>query len=484
MRTRIVALAVLAAVVALGLFGIPLAAAVAHDAETDARIELSRAAQSVAQIVVRDLVYGPDDAVPSAELFHTADGAELTVYDDEDELIVGSGPSTDDPQVQQALNGAVSLEQHDGHLVVAVPVTDDEHLLGAVRLATSLDAVDSQVELTWLAMTGLAALAVGAVWVIARYQARRLAGPLETLSDAARRLGEGDFSVRATPVQVPEIDAVGGALNSTAIRLDELLARERAFSADASHQLGTPLSGLRLRLEAALDGPTSDLRPAVAAGVGDIDRLENIIGELLALARDTRDTAPLDLLDLVSQVVPDWSTRLAADDRQLIVADDSHTACGVASASAVRQILTVLLDNAVTHGSGTVTVLVRDAAGAVAVDVCDQGIGISTPDAELFARRSRYAAGHGIGLALARRLAEAEGGRLRLTRPSPPTFTLLLPAAAASAAHALGLSPPAPSTPPAVSIVGSDDHPAHEATRQHGSTQVEAAPENGATLRR
>src|SRR5919112_3924121 len=441
MRTRIVFLGVLAAVIAIGLFGVPLAAAVAQDAAAEARVDLQRAAESVAQIVVRDLVNGPDDAVPSAELFRAAAGADLTVYDDDDDRLLGSGPGADDPQVRQALSGTVSTEERDGQLVVAVPMTDDEHLVGAVRLASSLDAVDREIGLTWLAMAALAGFAIAAVWLIARFQARRLAAPLETLSDTARRLGEGDFSVRASPVRVPEIDAVATALNTTAVRLDDLLARERAFSADASHQLGTPLAGLRLPLEAALDEPASQLRAAVAAGVGDIDRLENIIGELLALARDTRDTAPLDLLDLVSQVVPDWSTRLAADDRQLIVVDDSHTACGVASASAVRQILTVLLDNAVTHGSGTVTVLVRDAAGAVAVDVCDQGIGISTPDAELFARRSRHAAGHGIGLALARRLAEAEGGRLRLTRPSPPTFTLLLPAAAASAAHALGLSP-------------------------------------------
>jgi signal transduction histidine kinase len=454
MRTRIVALAVLAAVVAIGLFGVPLAAAVAQDAATDARSELLRAAQSVAQIVVRDFVNGPDDAVPSAELFRAADGADLTVYDDDDDLLVGSGPDTDDPQVQQALNGTVAVRQHDGELVVAVPVTDDEHLVGAVRLATSLDATDRKVRLTWLAMAGLAAVAIGAVWLIARYQARRLAGPLETLSDNARRLGEGDFSVRATPVRVREIDAVGSALNSTAVRLDDLLARERAFSADASHQLGTPLAGLRLRLEAALDGPDPHLRQAVIAGIGDIDRLENIIEELLALARDTRDSGPLDFLGVLAEMEPDWSARLATYGRHLDVAADTEAPRGVASTAAVRQILTVLLDNAVTHGSGTVTVVVREAAGAVAVDVSDQGAGISTPEAELFARRSHRAAGHGIGLALARRLAEAEGGRLRLTRPSPPTFSLLLPTAPAPDTDEIGPPPPAPPTPAIAAVAG------------------------------
>jgi len=102
-----------------------------------------------------------------------------------------------------------------------------------------------------------------------------------------------------------------------------------------------------------------------------------------------------------------------------------------------------LLDNAAVHGRGAVTVSVRDAAGALAVDVADEGPGIEVADAELFVRRSSRAAGHGIGLALARSLAEAEGGRLRLTRPSPPTFTLLLPVQAPPAVTIMSVTNPA-----------------------------------------
>jgi signal transduction histidine kinase len=225
---------------------------------------------------------------------------------------------------------------------------------------------------------------------------------------------------------------VGSALNSTAERLDDMLARERSFSADASHQLRTPLTGLRLRLEAALEHPGQDLRHAITDGIASADRLEQTIEELLALARDTRssNTTPLDLPTLLDEIESGWHDRLAAQDRALQVAVDPHAPVSLASTAAVRQVLTVLLDNAATHGSGTVSVAVRNAADALAIDVSDEGDGITAPEPELFTRRSRLADGHGIGLALARSLAEAEGGRLRLTRPAPPTFTLLVPAQA------------------------------------------------------
>lgn len=428
MRTRIVGLAVLAAVLAIALFGVPLAGGVLKYAKSNERTRLLLGADAAAAAVSADVLRGK---MPT-DLRDPNDGTHLAVYVDRGLRILGTGPDGGDPAVYAALHGEISNKDLNGELIVAVPVTHDADVIGAVRAASPVMAVYREVALVWLAMLGLGGLAIGMVWLVARRQARRLARPLEELSEAARRLGQGDFSVRTTPAAIPEIDSVGSALNSTAGRLDDMLARERSFSADASHQLRTPLTGLRLRLEAALTHPDQDLRHAITDGIAAADRLEQTIEELLALARDTRssNTTPLDLPVLLDEIEAGWHDRLAAQDRALHVAVDPLAPVSLASTAAVRQVLTVLLDNAATHGSGTVSVAVRNAADALAIDVSDEGTGITAAEPELFTRRSRLADGHGIGLALARSLAEAEGGRLRLTQPAPPTFTLLVPAQA------------------------------------------------------
>ncbi|MDT7595414.1 MAG: hypothetical protein QOJ06_960 [Pseudonocardiales bacterium] len=428
MRTRIVGLAVLAAVLAIALFGVPLAGGVLKYAKSNERTRLLLGADAAAAAVSADVLRGK---MPT-DLRDPNDGTHLAVYVDRGLRILGTGPEGGDPAVYAALHGEISNKDLNGELIVAVPVTHDADVIGAVRAASPVMAVYRQVALVWLGMLGLGGLAICMVWLVARRQARRLARPLEELSEAARRLGQGDFSVRTIPAAIPEIDSVGSALNSTAGRLDDMLARERSFSADASHQLRTPLTGLRLRLEAALTHPDQDLRHAITDGIAAADRLEQTIEELLALARDTRssNTTPLDLPVLLDEIEAGWHDRLAAQDRALHVAVDPLAPVSLASTAAVRQVLTVLLDNAATHGSGTVSVAVRNAADALAIDVSDEGTGITAAEPELFTRRSRLADGHGIGLALARSLAEAEGGRLRLTRPAPPTFTLLVPAQA------------------------------------------------------
>jgi signal transduction histidine kinase len=425
-RTRIVSLAVVASALALVCFGLPLAVAVSQYAVVYREVDLERQADRAASRVAVDLGEGEEVINEELEDYDTLTFRSL--YDLDGERLLGRGPDTADRFVLAAEEGEASTGSADGEIVVAVPVLHEGEVVGVVRVSGRQSDLLWPVSVAWLAMAGLGVVALGLVWLLARRQARRLARPLHDLATAARRLGDGDFSVRVPDVAYAEIDAVAVSLNRTAARLDDLVSRERAFSAEASHQLRTPLTTLRLSLESAMARPDGDLRGAIDAGLAAADRIESTIDELLALARDRHRTLEaLHVGALLPQLVEPWAERLRGDGRELRIDVAPRTPPAMASAAAVRQVLTVLLDNAVVHGAGTVTVTVRDAGGAVAVEVADKGAGLPE-DGELFSRRPR-ADGHGIGLALARRLAEAEGGHLRLARPAPPVFALLLPAA-------------------------------------------------------
>ncbi len=433
-RTQIIGVAVLASVLAICLFGVPLGVGVLRFAMQHERGHLVQVASDVAISVAGD-VYD-DHAIDSEDLENAGDHGDdidAAVYDEDGERLAGAVPVENAGVLEGALDGDVRTASDGYVLVASAPVTHSDEVIGAVLVAAPRSTVLGQVALVWVGMAGLAVIAVTIAWLVGRRQARRLARPLEDLEDSARRLGDGDFSVRSRQGGIEEIDSVGTALDTTAARLDALLARERGFSADASHQLRTPLAGLRMRLEAALEQPDQDPRPAIAASLDDADRLEAIIDELLTLARagQAGPSGPIDLDALLAELSPQWGAQLALHGRDLDVRIDPDAPVPCASTAAVPQVLAVLVDNAGTHGSGTVTVAVREAAGAVAIDVSDEGPGVREPEILLAGRADRRD-GHGIGVALARRLAEAEQGRLELTRPSPPVFTLLLPAAAAA----------------------------------------------------
>jgi signal transduction histidine kinase len=422
MRRRVQQVAVVAALIAVVVFGLPLAVAVRQVYLDDERRELTRVAERAASSVSAEALRGRDPVeLPSPER-----GTTVGIYTAIGIRMDGRGPSHADAATTRALRGSVTDASTGGELVVAVPVREGERIVGAVRAAAPVRAAMVRAAWTWAAMAGLAVLAVGAAALVARRQSGRLARPLVALATAARTLGDGDFTVRAPRSGVPEIDTAAAALDDTAGRLGGLLERERAFSANASHQLRTPLTGLRLILESASGGGEAELREASGRAIEAADRLERTIDELLALSRAGSSSArPLDVDAVLDDLWNSWVGQLGAGGRALRTARDQELPEAHASSAAVRQILGVLVDNATVHGRGTVTVRARDAGDALAFDVEDEGRGPAR-DSDLFVR-GRAPDGHGLGLALARALAEAEGGRLVLSRGA--RFTLVLPEA-------------------------------------------------------
>ncbi|MGW8952232.1 HAMP domain-containing sensor histidine kinase [Streptomyces sp. NPDC055709] len=417
MRSRIITLAIAATVLAVILFGVPLAVFIARYSWEDQRIDLGREAAAAALAVSDEL-----RARSAPELPDAPRDTRLGLYSETGRLLTGKGPASADATVRDARRGEIEVNSTASEFVAAVPIVEGNTLLGVVRAAKPHSATTLRTGVLWASMAALAAVAVGVAWLLARRMAGRLARPLEELAAGAKVLGDGDFTVRTSLSGVPEIDSVGEALQSTARRIGDTLDRERAFSAHASHQLRTPLAGLRLQLEAALESP-GDPRPAIRTGIEAADRLEQTVDDLLALARDTSTSPVADLDALLSDLESAWRGPLAAQGRALSVTSRSAPRPRAAEA-AIRQILNVLVDNAVTHGRGTVGVDARDAGDTLAIDVCDEGDGVA-PGQDIFTRRVGSEGGHGIGLALARSLAEAEGGRL--VHAAGATFTLLLP---------------------------------------------------------
>jgi signal transduction histidine kinase len=420
MRPRI-ARAILAVTAgALALFGLPLAIAVQRVYRDDEVIRLERAATAATQSVGEETA-GADPA----ELPREA-ATRLGLYGPTGRRIGGAGPAIADPVTRRALGGRLSDGSEPGRLIAAVPVARRERIVGAVRAERSDAVVARRVRRTRAAMAAIALAVLALAGAISLLLARRLVRPIDELAGAAARLGEGDFASRASGGGVPELDAAAGALNDTAGRLGAMVERERAFSADASHQLRTPLTALRLDLEAGqAAGATAE---DVGRALVQVDRLEDTVSTLLAAARDAGPPDQhVDLGALLEELRDGWHGRLAADGRPLRIGFCDRPVVASASPGAVRQILEILLDNAHRHGAGVVTVSARAVHGAVVVEVGDEGPGVAADPEEVFTRRSPAAAGHGVGLALARSLAAADGGRLVLQRPGPaPTFSLLL----------------------------------------------------------
>ena len=438
MRALFVRAAVAATAVALVLFAVPLAVTARALIVAQARADLQQAALQAAVFV--GPTFGSGDPI---ELPAAGDGVSLGVYGPDLHRRAGDGPVTADPVTASIPpTGQPADGQLDGALVVAVPVTADEQVVGAVRAATPEAAVWRRVLFAWSGLAALAGLCLTAAVLVARRRGRTLAAPLEQLAAAAERVAAGDLAARATVSGAIEIERVARTQNAMLDQLTAAIERERRFSADASHQLRTPLMGLQLGLEEALraagTGSPPDVRPRLQEALTLITELDSRVAHLLQLARTgtTRRAAGAAVEEVIGRAQERWHAAFAEHGRRLVTDVPAEVRAVTIPALPVTEVLDVLVHNALRHGAGQTAVTVRDLGSALTIDVSDKGA-VTVEPSTLFARTPAAqsdplaavagADSRGIGLPLARTLAHAYGGRLMLSSASPTRFSLLLP---------------------------------------------------------
>lgn len=411
MRRRLLQATVTAVVVAVLLLGVPLAVIGALFVREQALTSAQDRADALARTIERRLEFDQDVTDEALAPYVNAErdwtGRVVVVLPDGTRL--AAGPE-DPPYFVRSATSTAGLS-----VSVEIPRTTVVFAAGRVVLLVAV----------------VAAVAIAAGWALGLVQARRLAAPLVDLAESAERLGSGQIRPSTPPSGVEEVDLVAREIAGSAERMAVRLAAEREFASDASHQLRTPLTAVSMRLEEIV-AATDDhaVREEARIALQQVERLVQVVDDLLARTRQSTPAAvPVNVADVLRQQQEEWQPQFTAARRRLEV-DVPEDVVVLATPGPLAQALATLLENSLQHGAGTTSVRARTSGTSVVVEVGDEGRGI--PDAlgtRVFERKVSSARSTGLGLALARDLVAADGGRLELLRPRPPVFGVFLRAA-------------------------------------------------------
>ncbi|MZF90326.1 HAMP domain-containing sensor histidine kinase [Streptomyces sp. SID5643] len=422
---------VLLVAVAIALFTVPVAFTLTDQLRDDTRSSVLREADAMA------LLLGDGRAASCRALEEMA-----KAYDDEIQVTrTADCPAdlprpTPDAALTKALREGRSTTDWGSSVIwgpeleITVPAraAGTDRVVGAVRILYSTDEMTRRLWQIWGFRAVLAVLVLGVAALLGAAVARRLTRPLRQLNDMASKFSDGDLTARSPVTGPPETQTLARTLNQGAERLDTLIAAQRIFVADASHQLRTPLTALRLSLDNIADGVDDEfVREDVEQATAEVVRMTRLVSGLLVLARaEAKVTAaePLPLTDIVRERLAVW--RPAADERGVTIALRGSTdgrPSVLAGPGHLDQMLDNVLSNAleVSPDGGTITVSVEPRGDVVGVSVLDEGPGMS--DAEKSRAFDRFwrgqgltgKSGSGLGLAVVRQLATDDGGTVALT---------------------------------------------------------------------
>ena len=335
------------------------------------------------------------------------------------------------PEIRRALSGHdIQGERHsdvlnEDILFTAEPIAQNGRTVGAVRVTESVDAVNDEQRSDVIALIGVGILALLFGLVVAWLFAGSLAKPLRGLAATARRVAHGDLDARARVEGSAEQREVATAFNDMTSRVGSTLRGQREFVANASHQLRTPLTGLRLRLEAAaLKSRDSDVERELTAAEHETERLARLLSELLTLAGGGERPAaqPLDVGEVIDAAFHRWDGPAQQSDHELRV-EPGPPSVVAASTEDLAAILDNLTENALNYSPpGTAVTLTWESdGGSVRLAVLDEGPGLDPDESERVFQRfyrgsaSRGATGTGLGLAVVEALAARWGGEVTLT---------------------------------------------------------------------
>jgi signal transduction histidine kinase len=419
---------------------VPLAISLRDRVDSEVRSQ----ARSQADVVAASVAGNLDDPESLDDTVRRAAEAARgrVVVTDTDGALLADSAGTDRlgtdyggrPEIAQALRSGRPVQDRRRSdtldqeiLATAVPVVEAGTRVGAVRVTQSVEAVSRATHRATLGLIAIGLLVLGLGLAAGVVIARQIAGPLRRLDDAAARVAEGDLTVRAKVEGSAEQRTLAETFNGMTARLDRLVAGQRDFVADASHQL---------RIEearAVSDDP--EVHEEIDAGLAELDRLAAIISELLLLSQAGEVDAPperLDLDDAVRRAAARWDGTEGGTVRAVEAAPGAPAYCPAAD---LDKVLDALIENALRYGGGEITVVSRPGG----VEVLDRGPGFDGTELEaVFERFHRGRAGRagpsgtGLGLAIARELARRWGGDVelanrreggaaaRITVPAPP----------------------------------------------------------------
>jgi two-component system, OmpR family, sensor kinase len=417
---------------------VPLALTVRERIESDVESHAAGQAQLIAAGAAGAL---EDERTLSRVVESAAEdlGGRVIVVDDRGRLLADSAgqglegdPYGDRPEIRAALAGQTSQgERHSSTLgqdllYTATPVLVGGEAAGAVRITQSLEARNDRIRRDVLGLVAIGGLTIVLGLAFASVLAGSLSAPFRALARAARRVGGGELDTRAEVTGPREQREVAHAFNEMATRLEQAFAAQREFVANASHQLRTPLTGLRLRLEAAsLKTDDAELAEELEAAQAELDRLARLLSGLLTLAREEKRPAgagAVDVAGCVEAAVERWRPQAEIRGQRLAAAGPAGVAA-TASPEDVAIVLDNLLENALAYSppGSEVQLRWRSDRDDAWIEVLDEGPGIEPGEEErIFERFARGSSsgsrphGTGLGLAIVAALARRWGGSATL----------------------------------------------------------------------